>query len=141
MRISELAAAAGCHLETVRYYEKIGLLPKAARSASGYRSYGASDRERLTFIVRSRALGFSLDEVRSLMGLSHAMDRSCGEIDAIARQHLADIEAKQRELAALADELRGMIDGCAKDTRATCAILRSLGGPVTEEARAVAITH
>ncbi len=126
MRISELAAATGCHLETVRYYERIGLLPTPARSDSGYRAYGKPDVERLTFIVRSRALGFSLDEVRSLLALAHGDDRSCEEIDTIARHHLADIEAKQRELAALARELRSLIDGCEKRTQATCAILRSL---------------
>lgn len=126
MRISDLAKRTGCHLETVRYYERIGLLPEPDRSTAGYRQYGAADVERLHFIVRSRALGFHLDEVRSLLTLASESTLSCREVDALARDHLAQVEAKQRELAVLATELRRMIDTCHKDTRETCTILRSL---------------
>ncbi|PWK91990.1 MerR family transcriptional regulator [Fulvimonas soli] len=126
MRISELARAAGCHLETVRYYERIGLLPRPLRSGAGYRSYGPRDVERLRFIVRSRALGFGLDEIRGLLRLAAAGDLPCGEADELARTHLAQVEAKRRELDAMAAELRGMLDACRHGTTATCTILRAL---------------
>lgn len=126
MRINELAQRTGCHLETVRYYERIGLLPSPARSPSGYRRYDTADAERLQFIVRSRALGFHLEEIRSLLSLASESARSCQDVDRIARDHLAQVEAKQRELAMLASELRGMIETCHKDTRATCSILKAL---------------
>ncbi|NMW22945.1 helix-turn-helix domain-containing protein [Rhodanobacter denitrificans] len=128
MRISDLAKATGCHLETVRYYERIGLLPPPVRSNAGYRDYRDSDVERLRFMVRSRALAFSLEEIRSLLTLASHTELSCEQVDGVARTHLAQVEAKQRELAALATELRGMIDICHHDTRATCTILQSLAG-------------
>lgn len=126
VRISELAKASDCHLETVRYYERIGLLSSPLRSGNGYRDYRDSDVERLRFIVRGRALGFSLEEVRSLLTLASCTELSCEQVDAVARNHLAQVEAKQRELAVLATELRRMIDSCHLDTRATCTILQSL---------------
>jgi MerR family mercuric resistance operon transcriptional regulator len=128
MRISDLAQQTGCHLETVRYYERIGLLPQPRRSASGYRQYTDADMERLRFIVRSRALGFHLDEIRSLLMLASESSLSCQDVTALAREHLAQVEAKQQELARLASELRGMIETCHNDTRETCTILQSLAG-------------
>jgi MerR family mercuric resistance operon transcriptional regulator len=128
MRISDLAKRTGCHLETVRYYERIGLLPKPDRSIAGYRQYGETDVERLQFIVRSRALGFHLYEIKSLLTLASESTLSCQEVDALARNHLAQVQAKQQELAALAKELHRMIDTCHKDTRETCTILRGLSG-------------
>jgi len=134
MRISELAQQTGCHLETVRYYERIGLLPSPARSPSGYRRYSTVDAERLQFIVRSRALGFHLEEIRSLLRLASESALSCQDVDRITRDHLAQVEAKQQELAMLATELRSMIEACHKDTRAKCTILKALSRPsaVTE---------
>ena len=126
MRISDLAKATGCHLETVRYYERIGLLPQPDRSTAGYRDYRDIDTERLRFIVRGRTLGFSLEEIRSLLMFASRTELSCDQVDDVARAHLAQVEAKQRELAARAAELRGMIDTCHRDTRATCTILQSL---------------
>lgn len=78
--------------------------------------------------MRSRALGFALEEIRSLLALASRTDISCEDVDIVARAHLAQVEAKQRELAALATELRTMIDTCHHHTRATCTILRSLAG-------------
>jgi MerR family mercuric resistance operon transcriptional regulator len=126
MRISELSRLTGCHLETIRYYERIGLLAEPARSPAGYRSYTATDADRLSFIVRSRALGFHLDEVRSLVSLAAEQGESCAEVDRIARAHLAQVEKKQRELAALAAELGQLLDQCRKGTRAGCNILNAL---------------
>src|SRR5579875_2237715 len=99
MRIGELAKKTGCHLETIRYYERIGLMPSPPRSLSGYRQYTVADMERLNFIVGSRALGFHLDEVRSLLRLASESALSCADVDVMAREHLAQVKEKQRELA------------------------------------------
>ena len=126
MRIGELAKKSGCHLETIRYYERIGLMPSPPRSLSGYRQYTVTDVERLNFTVGSRALGFHLDEVRSLRRLASESALSCAEVDAMAREHLAQVKDKQRELASLASELQAMIGACGQGSRAQCTILRSL---------------
>ena len=125
MRISELAAATGCHLETIRYYERIALLPEPPRIGT-YRQYGANDVARLDFIMRCRNLGFSLEEIRSLLGLSVEQDASCVAIDVIVQAHLDDIEAKQKALAEMAADLRNMLASCAQDTVATCSVVRTL---------------
>jgi MerR family mercuric resistance operon transcriptional regulator len=131
MRVGELAKKTGCHLETIRYYERIGLMPSPPRSLSGYRQYTTEDVERLNFIVGSRALGFHLDEVRSLLRLASEPTLSCAEVDTLAREHLSQINDKQRELAALASELQAMIEACGQASRGQCTVLRSLGRCVT----------
>ena len=131
MRISEAAAASSCHLETIRYYERIGLLAKPPRSSNGYRRYTDADIDRLRFVVRCRELGFSLDEISSLIALGENPKLSCGKVDTLARVHLADIEAKQRALAQLGRELKRMIDDCAHGKRGTCEILAALHRPVS----------
>lgn len=128
MRIGQLALRSGCNLETVRYYERIGLLAPPPRSAAGYRSYGGDDAQRLRFIVRSRGLGFSLDEIRSLLALTDSEGHSCADVDTIARTHLDQIEAKQRELADMAVKLRHMIESCRPGTVDSCRIVKSLKG-------------
>ncbi|MCJ0825101.1 helix-turn-helix domain-containing protein [Luteimonas sp. 50] len=130
MKISEAAAVSGCHLETIRYYEHAGLMPQARRKANGYRDYGEEDVNRLRFISRGRELGFSLDEIRSLLRLggSDAM-LSCSEIDVVARGHLADIRSKIRELTRMAKELEHTINACSGGTRGQCAILGALRHP------------
>lgn len=129
MKIGEAAAASGCHLETIRYYERIGLLPRPSRTASGYRAYTAEDVARVRFITRGRDLGFSLDEVRSLLRLAEDPDLSCGEVDHLARYHLAEIKARQAELRRMARELEQTIAGCRGGRIASCAILGALQGP------------
>lgn len=126
MKISEAAASSGCHLETIRYYERVGLMPKPRRTASGYREYRDEEVDRLRFITRSRDLGFSLDEIRSLLRLENERTLSCGEIDAIARAHLADIRTKLRELNRIARELDRTIAACAGGDRGRCSILATL---------------
>lgn len=128
MRIGELASRTGCNLETVRYYERIGLLAPPPRSAAGYRSYGRIDADRLRFIVRSRGLGFSLEEIRSLLALTDDEGHPCADVDTIARAHLEQIEVKQRELADMATELRTMIESCSPGTVDSCRIVKSLKG-------------
>lgn len=133
MKIGEAAALSGCHLETVRYYERIGLLPKPARTGSGYRSYSDDDVRRLRFVTRGRELGFSLDEIRGLLQLSSDPTLSCGEVDQLARTHLSEIETRVAELQRMARELRRTIKSCGGGHRAACAILDALwhGEPVT----------
>lgn len=126
MRISEAAQVSGCNLETIRYYERIGLLPGARRSGNGYRVFSGHDIDRLRFITRGRELGFSLDEIRSLLSLAEDQDLSCSEVDELARRHLADINARRRELAAMARELERTIKGCAGGRRGNCVILGAL---------------
>jgi MerR family mercuric resistance operon transcriptional regulator len=129
LRIGEVTARSGCHVETIRYYERIGLLPRPRRSSSGYRAYSEADVTRLRFVVHCRELGFSLDEIRSLIALSEDPKLSCGKVDALARQHLEDIQSKQRALARLSRELKQLIDACARGQRGTCEILAALHGP------------
>jgi len=127
MKIGELAAATGCHFETIRYYEKVGLLPKPLRTASGYRAYRPEDVARVRFVTRGRELGFSLEEVRSLIRLSESPDLTCEEVDALARHHLEEVQEKLRQLQRMEAELLATIDRCHADRRADCAILQALG--------------
>jgi len=138
MKIGEAATASGCHLETIRYYERIGLLPKPKRTQTGYRNYGDDDVRRLRFITRGRELGFSLDEIHSLLQLSGDPALSCDEVDQLARTHLAEIELRMRALRSMAKELRRTIANCTRDRRKDCAILDALWlGGVGAESRRV----
>lgn len=127
--IGELATQAGCTAEAVRFYEREGVLPAPARTGEGrYRRYTADDVERVRFLKRARDLGFSLDEVRDLMALAASdPSRPCGEVDALARAHLAQVEAKLAQLMSLRNELRQVIDACRGGVRiADCRILGAL---------------
>lgn len=126
MKISEAANASGCHLETIRYYERAGLIPRPARTGSGYRAYSPADVERLRFISRGRELGFSLEEIRSLLRLSDDPRMSCGDVDAIAQTHLADIRLRIDALHRMAAELERVIAQCAGGERGHCTILGAL---------------
>ena len=129
MKISEAATASGCHLETIRYYERVGLMPSPSRKGNGYRSYDPSDVNRLRFITRGRELGFSLEEIRSLLRLDNAPEMPCNEVDAIARTHLADIRSRIEELNRMAAELERVISECGGEVRSCCTILGALRRP------------
>jgi MerR family mercuric resistance operon transcriptional regulator len=131
MKIGEVAKASGCHLETIRYYERIGLLPPPQRTASGYRDYSLSDVQRACFITRGRDLGFSLDEIRSLMRLTEDPDLSCERADHLAQHHLAEIRERIAQLQGMARELELTIKECAGGRRAACAILGTLNAPTS----------
>jgi MerR family mercuric resistance operon transcriptional regulator len=126
MKIGEAATASGCHLETIRYYERIGLLPKTVRAGNGYRDYTVEDIDRMRFVTRGRELGFSLDEIRSLLGLAANASLSCSEVDRVARQHLTDVRTRIAELRRMARELERTIQSCAGSSRAECTILGAL---------------
>jgi Cu(I)-responsive transcriptional regulator len=126
MKIGEIAAATGVHIETIRYYEREGLVPPPARTVSNYRSYGEAHRQRLTFIRRARDLGFSLAQVRELLGLADDRDRPCEAVDEIARKHRAQVRAKIAELTALRKELDNMIGQCRHGSISQCRIIDAL---------------
>ena len=127
MKIGELAKATATKVETVRFYEKAGLLPPPARTNANYRSYGPAHLQRLSFIRRARDLGFSLDAVRDLLALADDRDKPCGAVDAIASGHLAEVERKIADLGAMRDELKRVIGSCQRDTVADCKIIETLG--------------
>ena len=126
MKIGEMATATATNIETVRYYEKIGLLPAPARDAANYRSYGKAHLARLSFIRRARDLGFTLDQVRALLDLASDASRDCGSVDVIANEHLAEIDRKLADLTALRRELSVLIDSCQGGTISQCRIVDAL---------------
>lgn len=113
-------------METVRWYERIGLLGAPARTAGNYRAYGREHLERLSFVRRARDLGFSLDQVRELLRLSDQRDRPCEEVDRIARGHLTEVERKIADLTTLGQELQSLIGQCGHGTVAECRIVEAL---------------
>lgn len=134
LNIGTLSKATGTTVETIRWYERVGLLPAPARTPGNYRAYGVAHLERLSFIRRARDVGFSLDEIRELLRLSDDRDRSCEAVDEVARQHLEAVERKIADLEALRRELQDVIGHCRHGTIAECRILRALS-PRTQVAR------
>lgn len=114
-------------VETIRYYESVGLLPAPERIASNYRTYLPAHLARLSFIRRARSLGFSLDQVQALLGLADQKDIPCSAVDLIARDHLADIDRKLADLTTLRAELASLIVQCGHGTISECRIIESLG--------------
>jgi DNA-binding transcriptional MerR regulator len=112
LTIGQLAKAAGVTTPTIRYYEEIGLLPKAGRSAAGQRIYAEGELKRLTFIRRCRDFGFSIDQVRVLAGLSISADRDCSQVRDMARAHLGEVQDRLAELKALEASLEAFVDQC-----------------------------
>ena len=124
--IGELAKKTGTKVQTIRYYEDIGVMPTPERAANNRRLYTSIHLERLTFIRHSRELGFSLDDIRNLLALADQPGRSCSDVDAIARDHLRDVESKISSLKILGSELRRMIDCCSGGKVADCRIVKVL---------------
>ncbi len=124
--IGELARRTGTDVQTIRWYERIGLLPPAARTAGGQRRFDERHLERLAFIRHARELGFSLDAVRSLLRLVDAPDTPCEEADAIARARLREVESRIERLLALREELRRMIEACRGGRACECQVIRVL---------------
>jgi Cu(I)-responsive transcriptional regulator len=127
MNISNAADAAGLPVKTVRYYADIGLVAPAGRTASGYRDFDEAAVRKLAFVRRAREFGFSIEECRELLGLYEDRGRSSADVKAIARKRLEEIEAKQRALQVLHDELAGLVRACHGDDRPDCPILDHLG--------------
>jgi Cu(I)-responsive transcriptional regulator len=130
MQIGELARATSTKVETIRFYEKIGLLAAPARTAGNYRDYGSGHLARLSFVRRARDLGFTLDQVRELLALSDDRNRPCSAVDAVAREHLAEIDRKVADLRALRRELDELISQCSQGAVSECRIIEALGPSV-----------
>ncbi|SFR97234.1 MerR family transcriptional regulator [Sphingomonas jatrophae] len=126
LTIGDLAKATATKVETIRYYERIGLLPRPARTTGNYRSYGEPELARLSFIRRARDLGFSLDQVRALLSLSDDRGQDCAAIDQIAGEHLRAVDQKLADLVALRRELKAVIDSCDGGTVAECRMIEAL---------------
>lgn len=124
--IGDLAARSGTKVQTVRWYEEVGILPKAARTAGNQRLYTRADLDRLVFVRRGRELGFSLDEIRRLLSLADRADMACEEADVIARGHLREIRQKIAHLRALEAELERMVAQCSHGTVSDCRVIDAL---------------
>lgn len=127
MKIGELSRATGTNIETIRYYERIGLLPAPQRTAANYRSYGDAHRARLAFVRHSRELGFTIEEIRSLLDLSDNPTRDCADADRIASRHLEQVEEKIAQLALLRDELARIVGRCRGGLAGDCRVIEALG--------------
>ena len=125
MNIGDAAARSGLPAKTIRYYEDIGLI-KPMRGANGYRTFRDSDAHKLAFLGRARALGFSIDDCRTLMALYEDRGRESAEVKRIAQEHLARIGAKIAELAEMRATLATLVHACAGDDRPDCPILADL---------------
>ncbi|MEJ6781022.1 MerR family transcriptional regulator [Aminobacter sp. Piv2-1] len=126
LTIGTLSRLTNTKVETIRFYEKSGLLREPARTEGNYRSYAPSDLNRLSFIRRARDLGFSLDQIRVLLDLADDRSRSCEAVDEIAKEHLAEVERKIADLKALQGELGRVISQCRCGTVAECRIIETL---------------
>ncbi len=126
MNIGQAAKHTGLSAKMIRYYESISLLPSAGRSPSGYRRYNDNDLHRLSFIKRSRDLGFSLEEVGKLLALWQDRQRSSCEVKALASRHLAALDQKIAELSSLRDSISELVNHCAGDDRPDCPIIKEL---------------
>ena len=131
MKIGELAKRSGSNVETVRYYERIGLLAPPARTDANYRNYSPADVQRLSFVRRARNLGFTLDDVRELLTLADDGAQSCAAIDALAARHRTAVHRKIADLTALGTELDRVVESCGQGVVADCHILEALAGGAT----------
>lgn len=134
MKIGEIANRIGLKIETIRFYEAEGLIAPPDRTGSNYRIYTRAHLDRLSFIKRSRDLGFTLDQVRDLLRLADDRDGSCVEVDAIAGHHVAEIDRKLADLTALRTELVRRLECCAGATIAECRIIEALSPGVNANA-------
>lgn len=123
MPIGELSRLSGVNIETIRYYERIKMLPAPQRSASGRRVYGVTELRMLAFVRRSRELGFSLNEIRALLRLGAPGKASCSEVKVIATHHLEDIRAKLADLKKLERLLAKTVARCSGKKAPNCPVL------------------
>jgi len=126
LAIGTLAKRTGTKVQTIRYYEQIGLLPEPGRTEGGQRRYGDEDLDRLAFIRHARQPGFTLEAIRELLDLSDNPSRSCAEVDSIAHRQLKEVEARIARLEALRKELKRMLAECSRDTVSDCRVLEVL---------------
>lgn len=127
MKIGELASAAGTQAETIRYYEREGLLPVPPRSDANYRVYGGEHVERLAFIRHCRSLDMTLDEIRALLHFKDSPAENCGKVNSLLDEHIGHVASRIRDLKALEKELRGLREQCiTSEASDSCGILSGL---------------
>ena len=126
LSIGSLAQRTGCKVQTIRYYEQVGLMPKPGRTSGNQRFYGEMHADRLAFIRHSRELGFPLDAIRDLLGLSDDPNRSCEQADRIARAHLREVDVRIASLRVLKTELERMVRQCGRGRIADCRVIEVL---------------
>ncbi len=126
MNIQGAARLSNLPTKTIRYYEDVGLI-SPTRAPNGYRDFDRVDVERLSFIARARGLGFSMEEVRTLLELQDNPSRRSAEVKALAQTHLTDLDRKLAELTKMREDLKALFDACPGDESADCAILDGLG--------------
>lgn len=127
MNIGEAAKVSGVNAKLIRHYESIGIIPKASRTDSGYRVYTESDVHTLTFVKRARSLGFSMKEIKKLVGLWRNRSRASADVKALAQTHIKELEAKINELETMRDTLKHLARNCHGDNRPDCPIVEELG--------------
>jgi MerR family mercuric resistance operon transcriptional regulator len=123
----EMARRTGCNLETIRYYEKIGVLTEPPRSANGYRIYDETHVRRLRFIMRGRELGFAIEDIRGLLDLVDGGTQTCAEVKARTEHHLSDVRAKIVDLRRIEAILARTAAQCSGDAVPECPVLEALG--------------
>lgn len=126
MNIGELSKKSGVNAKMIRHYESIGLIPKATRSSAGYRVYGMNDIQFLKFIKQARSLGFSMPEIKKLIGLWRNKSRKSSEVKALAVKHIEELEEKIEEMQLMVKSLKKLAKNCHGDSRPDCPILESL---------------
>ena len=126
MNIGQASRASGVSAKMIRYYESVGLIRPADRTASNYRDFSARDVNDLRFIKRARNLGFSVEEITRLLGLWRDHERPSREVKAIAQRHVEELDARIAEMQSIADTLRHLAHACAGDERPDCPILENL---------------
>jgi len=126
LRRVDIARATGCNLETIRYYEKVGIMPDPPRTANGYRCYDDTHVRRLKFVMRSRDLGFSLEEIRGLLGLVDDRSQTCAQVQSVAEAHLEDVQAKIADLTRIERVLSKTVARCTGDAAPECAVIDAL---------------
>ncbi|WP_290648809.1 helix-turn-helix domain-containing protein [Aquisalimonas sp.] len=126
LRIGQLACETGCQVETIRYYERIGVLPPPARASNNYRVYGDSHRRRLVFIRRMRDLGFSLEEVRALLRMIDGGTYTCAEVQALGQEHLDAVRDKIADLRRVENALAELVGRCTGANTPDCSMLEAL---------------
>ncbi|MGB8667040.1 MAG: Cu(I)-responsive transcriptional regulator [Serratia inhibens] len=141
MNIGQAAKSSGVSAKMIRYYEQIGLIPKAIRSDAGYRHYSSPDVHRLRFIRRSRDLGFSVEQISALLVLWHDRGRASADVKAMALAHVAGLKAKIAELQAMAQTLDYLAEHCHGNDRPDCPILADLAEPVATTQQPLLAPH
>lgn len=124
--IGRTSKETGVHIETIRYYERIGLIPKPERSSGGQRIYGPADRQRLIFIHRCRDLGFSLDDIRALLDLAETDTRTCQDVKEKTDAHLKTVRKKIADLKRMEASLKELSRSCEGGTSPDCPIIERL---------------